>query len=360
MRSNSRIKLCLAGVVSVLVVFIWVLTVCCAGRLQAEQAVKPADRKPNVNSLCYVCHLDLQTEEITTVHLENDVTCDECHGPSVPHMDDEMLMTKPDRLFGRAEVEPMCKTCHDPCEAHMDAAAMEAFRKKWFGRTRPNGRAITAESVCTDCHGTHNIVKQMGSRDEKERADEWVAAFNGRNLAGWRTSGGASWAVKRGCIVATTGPKGQSGDLWTKAMYEDYRLSVTFRATWPIHAGIWLRAAEPERGPRVEVFESHKASAFTGSVWVPGKGVALANLREELVDREGWNTISVEIRGNRVGVWLNGEEVGAVRIIGPVRGRIGLHIERGAASKAGELCVREVLVQRLGEPAEKMSKASQN
>jgi len=353
-RSNITSNLFLKWQVFVLIASVGIFVVCFADEQRDE---KPAHNKSNlnVNSLCYVCHLDLQTEEITTIHLTQGVTCDKCHGPSTRHMHDEMLMTKPDLLFGREEVDQMCNRCH---QSHKNPQAVEAFRNKWFGRTRPNGRAITAESVCTDCHGTHNIVKQMGTRSQKEQPAEWVALFNGRNLDNWQSSGTASWTVRSGQLIATPGPNGQGGDLWTKTVYEDYLLAVTFRATWPIHAGIWLHTTGPDRGPRVEIFdppEAGKPAAFTGSVVVPGKGLALANFREDLADRQGWNTISVKVRGDRIGVWLNGEEVGAVRTNGPAKGKIGLHLEGHPAYKTAELCVREVLLQQLDESAAKVS-----
>jgi len=296
--------------------------------------------------------------------LEVGVTCDECHGQSVEHLQDEMLMTKPDLLFGRSEVGKMCSnpTCHKPggeryvygFEDHMDTAAVKAFHKKWLGRIRPNGRVITSKSICTDCHGTHNIVTNIGTQSKEKQPGEWIAVFNGRDLSGWRPSGGASWTIKRGRIIATIGPKDKGGDLWTETLYEDYLLAVTFRAEWPIHAGIWLRSTDSDDGPRVEILNRSKPPIFTGSVWVSGKGPALVNLREELVDRQGWNTISVEVRGDRFQVWLNGEEVGVVYIPGPEKGRIGLHIEKHPMSKGAELCVREVLVQRLSKSVEKV------
>ena len=356
MHSNRLTNLCLAAAILICLGFVCVLAVSFAGESQAE--------KPNDNSKCYVCHRSLKTEDITTVHLEAGITCDECHGQSVEHLQDEMLMTKPDLLFGRLEVDKMCSnpTCHRPggeryvygFKDHIDTAAVKAFHKKWLGRIRPNGRAITAKSICTDCHGTHNIVTKTGTQSKEKQPGEWIAVFNGQDLSGWRPSGGASWTVKRGRIIATIGPKGKGGDLWTEALYEDYLLAVTFRAEWPIHAGIWLRSTDSDDSPRVEIFERSKPTAFTGSVWVSDKGPALVNLREDLVDREGWNTISVEVRGDRFHVWLNGQEVGVVRIPEPAKGRIGLHIEKHAQSKKAELCVREVLVQRLSKSVEKV------
>jgi len=85
---------------------------------------------------------------------------------------------------------------------------------------------------------------------------------------------------------------------------------------------------------------------------VPGKRLALVNLRQDLLNRESWNTISVKLQGNRIQVWLNGQEIGAIRTGGLTKGQIGLHLEKYPACKAGELHIREVLIQRLTEPEE--------
>ncbi|MDH4241958.1 MAG: DUF1080 domain-containing protein, partial [Phycisphaerae bacterium] len=293
MRSNIRTDLPLVWGGLLLVAFVCVLAVCFAD----EQTEKTDGEKAGGNSKCYVCHPGLKTEDITTIHLSMGITCDECHGPSIEHMHDEMLMTKPDLLFGRSEVRNMCSnpTCHKPGgdrqiydrQDHKDQAAVKAFHEKWLNRVRPNGRFITLKAVCTDCHGTHNIVKDLEAESEEMK---WITAFNGRDLTGFKSTGAASWSVNRSQLIGAPGANGKGGTLWTDAVYEDYLLTVTFRATWPFHAGIWLRGTASERGPRIEIFENRQASAFTGSVWVPGKGLALVNLREDLIDTESWNT----------------------------------------------------------------------
>jgi len=343
----------LAAALPTLMFFACAFAVCLA---QDRQEEKTAGEKPASvsNSLCHVCHYDLQTEEITTDHLAQGIGCVICHGASSHHMHDEMLMTKPDILYGRTEVEPMCKGCH---VAHKDPNSVAAFRRGWAGRTRPNGRAVTDESICTDCHGTHNIIKKMANESDKDHTAEWTPLFNGQNLDNWRTSGGASWTVKRGAIVGTADQNGGGGELWTSDVHADYLLAVTFRTTWPIHAGIWLR--DPN-GPRIEIFQNNKPEAFTGSVSVRKRELVLVNLRQDVFDPEAWNTISVKVQGDRIAVWLNGEEIGAVRVKGAGRGRIGLHLEGGAADKAAELRVREVLIQRLEESREKATTTSGN
>jgi hypothetical protein len=232
-----------------------------------------------------------------------------------------------------------------------DTKTVEDFIKSWRGRIRPNGRAVTKDSVCTDCHGTHNITKATEQQAEDEQTVQWEAVFNGSDLDGWQSLGDVFWAVKRGRIVATPGTSGKAGVLWTKTEYEDYLMAVTFRAEWPIHAGIWLRGTgteqSKEKGARIEIFESGKPLAFTGSVSVKGKGLALANLRDDLLDKEGWNTLSAKVQGDRIQVWLNAEEIGVVRASGPVKGKIGLYIEGKTTSRPTEFQVREIQIQRL-------------
>jgi hypothetical protein len=349
---NKRTNFYLAGGIIIFAAFVCAFTVGFARESQAE--------KQDGNSKCYVCHPDLKTEELTVSHLDMDVTCDECHGLSTEHMHDEMLMTQPDLLFGRSEVCKMCSdpSCHKPGDersvyglADHDLKAVEEFIESWRGRIRPNGRAVTKESICTDCHGTHNVTKATEKQTGNEQAVEWAAVFNGSDLTGWQSSGDVSWTVKRGRVIAAPGANGKGGVLWTKDEYEDYLMAVTFQAAWPIHAGIWLRGKgqeqEIEKGARIEIFDSSKPVAFTGSVSIKGKGLALANLRDDLIDKEGWNTLSAKVQGDRIQVWLNAEEIGVVRAAGPAKGKIGLYIEGKPSSRSTELQVREVQIQRL-------------
>ncbi|MGD8239569.1 MAG: cytochrome c3 family protein [Armatimonadota bacterium] len=110
----------------------------------------------NDNFLCFVCHIDFDGEELTAQHARHGVTCASCHGECAAHMADEMSATKPDLLYGRTEVEPLCRKCHGK---HNSPDAVEEFRTQWEGKHRPNGRSVTDDSPCTDCHGKHVILK---------------------------------------------------------------------------------------------------------------------------------------------------------------------------------------------------------
>ncbi len=309
-------------------------------RAPAAESEPPKPASPAAdNGLCYVCHLTMQTDEITVKHLAEEITCAKCHGKSDEHMHDEMLMTKPDRLFGRKQVEAMCVECHDDPHAAKQAE-VKAFLEEWHGRDRPNGRAVTATSICTDCHGTHVVARQTLAKQAE--AAGWVSLLNGRDLTGWKASPDDGWKVDRGRIAAQVRAPVAAAELWSEDVYADFLLAVTFRRQGQAKAGIWLRGQPAAPGLRVEIVAGGKPP-LTGSVSVSGQVLALVNLREDLLDDEGWNTLAIEARGGRITVRLNDAEIGAVVHDGPAEGRLGLHAEGH-----GEFVVREILVQRLG------------
>jgi formate-dependent nitrite reductase cytochrome c552 subunit len=121
--------------------------------------VADASTLPKDNGLCLICHLDFAYDPLAGDHLKAGISCAHCHGTSYEHMSDETLMTSPDILHGRKEVDRFCGKCHDhPHRNKLDAVV--GFRKQWTDKKRENGRGVSAESVCTDCHGLHTIARR--------------------------------------------------------------------------------------------------------------------------------------------------------------------------------------------------------
>jgi hypothetical protein len=268
-------------------------------------------------------------------------------------MQDEMQVTKPDRLFGRGEVNDMCSACHD---GHTDPNKVEAFRAEWLGKTRPNGRVITKTSICTDCHGTHNYIVE--SRPSAATESAWLSLFNRRDLTGWKTSDAAGWSVKSARLTAVPEPSRKRACLVTESEYADFQLSITFRANWPVQAWVSLRQAKDTGGPFVTIGDSGLAPARPGSIWLSEKALALANLRENTVDRLAWNTLLIEARQNQYCTWLNGEEIGRVRMDGPAQGKIAVHLAAHAGNKESWLQVSEIQIKRLEKLVEKSSEST--
>jgi len=127
-----------------------------AFRLLSPKSVSlPASASMTNNSLCLVCHVNFAENDSITHHISQGITCAHCHGRSIEHMNDESMMTSPDILYGRSEVQAMCKQCHQ--QSHKNPKAVEVFLNKWAGQKRENGRNVTEDSICTDCHGRHTI-----------------------------------------------------------------------------------------------------------------------------------------------------------------------------------------------------------
>ena len=122
---------------------------------QAESVLFDAGGQTD-NSFCMVCHADFDDEPIAAEHLEAEIVCASCHGSSEDHGGDEANVITPDVAFGRSEIVPFCKSCHPE---HKTGEDYDAFVKKWNGKRRPNGRMVLDNSVCTDCHGNHAILK---------------------------------------------------------------------------------------------------------------------------------------------------------------------------------------------------------
>jgi hypothetical protein len=115
-----------------------------------------AAQRTGENAECLICHMDFKDEELSVKHDEVGIGCISCHGHSLAHGDDELNIAPPDKLYGRVEIVPFCKGCHP---THVEGKAYDDFLEKWHSRRRPNGRMILDDSVCTDCHGNHAVLR---------------------------------------------------------------------------------------------------------------------------------------------------------------------------------------------------------
>ena len=131
-------------------------------------APKPAAAKPDdsaeeddpvfVNANCCVCHQTFVKEEICRVHLQEKITCVNCHGVSAGHVNDENIgATKPDIVYRRDQVDAMCAKCH----TEHDVAARQVIAR-FLERKLQQSPAI-----CTDCHGKHRIDRSAEELQKK-------------------------------------------------------------------------------------------------------------------------------------------------------------------------------------------------
>ncbi len=127
----------------------------------------------------------------------------------------------------------------------------------------------------------------------------FTALFNGQDLDGWKTDGDAAshWTVTDG--VLRYDGKGQS--LVTAADFGDFELLVDWKIGPAGDSGIYLRGK-----PQVQIWD--RPDIGSGGLYNnklgPSKPLVVA---DNPVGQ--WNTMRIEMRGERVTVHLNGQKV---------------------------------------------------
>jgi len=175
----------------------------------------------------------------------------------------------------------------------------------------------------------------------------FVKLFNGRDLTGWETSGGARWVVEDGLLVGTQGENNAPGDLFTTDTYRDFLVTVTYRVEWPCNSGLWFRYQSPRKAYQADILEYKNPVCYSGTLYCPGKMFLAMNEDKTLVDREGWNTIKVRAEGDHIQTWINGHKVADVHDDTTDSGRIGFQVHPGEQFGPMKIVVRELLLKPL-------------
>jgi hypothetical protein len=171
--------------------------------------------------------------------------------------------------------------------------------------------------------------------------------FNGKDLAGFKATGGAKWSVENGTIVGTQGENNAPGDLLAEKTYNDFLLTVTYKVEWPCNSGVWFRYQSPDKAYQADILEYKKPECYSGTLYCPGKMFLAMNTDKTLVNREGWNTISVRAEGNHIRIWINNHQVADVRDESTDSGHIGFQIHAGDQLSPNKIIIREVLLKPL-------------
>jgi hypothetical protein len=171
--------------------------------------------------------------------------------------------------------------------------------------------------------------------------------FNGRDLTGWKATGRAKWVVKDRTIVGTQGENNAPGDLLTENTYKDFLLTVTYKVEWPCNSGVWFRYQSPGKAYQADILEYENPECYSGTLYCPGKMFLAMNTDKTLVNRDGWNTISVRAEGNHLQIWINSRQVADVRDDTTDSGHIGFQIHAGDRLSPNKIIIPEVLLKPL-------------
>ena len=162
--------------------------------------------------------------------------------------------------------------------------------------------------------------------------------FNGENLDGWIVHGTEKWYVENSELICESGPDKAYGYLSTDKNYVDFILTLDFKQEADGNSGVFFRST----------FEGTKVTGWQVEVAPPGKhtgGIYESYGRGWLIQPEvekdkalkmgDWNTMKIQVFGNSVKTWLNGEEMITLNDekIGQGKGAIALQIHDGGGIK---------------------------
>ena len=149
----------------------------------------------------------------------------------------------------------------------------------------------------------------MGKPAAKADKEGFVPLFNGKDLAGWKADDAAKehWNVENGIIKYD----GKNKVLWTQAEFADFVLKVDWRLPAKGDSGIYLRGSSKAQ---CNIWVNPLGS---GEVWGyrtdknQPEEVRKACTPKKAADKPvgRWNTFVITMKGDRLTVVLNGEEV---------------------------------------------------
>jgi HEAT repeat protein len=176
----------------------------------------------------------------------------------------------------------------------------------------------------------------------EEKADGFVALFNGRNLDNW--VGNKESYVAEGAMIVVKPNSGSGGNLYTEKEYADFIFRFEFQLTPGANNGIGIRAPLTGDAAYVgmelqildntaPVYANLQPYQYHGSVYgvIPAK-------REYLKPVGEWNYEEVVVKGTQVKVILNGTAIVDGDIAGPRdNGSVDHNDHPGLKNKTGHI-----------------------
>lgn len=205
---------------------------------------------------------------------------------------------------------------------------------------------IELQAHGTDLAFRDLYVREISDRDfnltPEEKADGFVALFNGKNLDGW--VGNKQSYVAENAMIVIKPENGSGGNLYTEKEYSNFIFRFEFQLTPSANNGIGIRA--PLEGDAAyvgmeiqvldntaEVYAKLQPYQYHGSVYgvIPAK-------RDYLKPVGEWNYEEIIANGTRIKVTLNGTVIVDGDIAGPAdKGTMDHNDHPGLKNKTGHI-----------------------
>ncbi len=118
---------------------------------------------PNENS-CVVCHNDTWDEVKSSVHAQNEILCQKCHGGDPTKQDQAAAKAPETGYIGIPDKQKIALVCGE-CHADVETMNFYGTRTDQLARykTSIHGKKLFLENnkhvaVCSDCHGYHDVL----------------------------------------------------------------------------------------------------------------------------------------------------------------------------------------------------------
>lgn len=189
------------------------------------------------------------------------------------------------------------------------------------GRTvRWRNIRIKTEGVASELTPAGDAIAErnhiLNSISPREAAEGWSLLFNGRDLEGWKSLSGRGmskgWGVENGELVIHA--KSGAGDIITDRMYGSFDLKVDFRITKGANSGIkYFINSNGSVGCEYQILddENHPDAklGFNGNRRLGSLYDLIPAAGWQYVDKYGWNTARIVVRGDKVEHWINGHKI---------------------------------------------------
>lgn len=158
--------------------------------------------------------------------------------------------------------------------------------------------------------------------------DGWLSLFDGKTLFGWSAVTKADWKVENGEIRVS---QGERGLLRTTSQFDDFEMTIEFKAAEQTNSGIFLRTSPEPKNVLRDCYELNIADP-RGHDFPTGSVVERAKCNLDVTPNQ-WHHFRILADGAKIKVWLDDEK--ACEFIDPDpigRGYIGLQLNSGAVA----------------------------
>lgn len=166
--------------------------------------------------------------------------------------------------------------------------------------------------------------------------ENWMQAFNGQNLSGWRVAyGKATYQVQNGMIVGTCVKDSPNSFLALKDEYGDFILELEVKIDAGINSGIQFRSLQKPEDGRVYGYQmevDHRPERnWSGGIYDEARRGWLypvdLNPAAKRAYRWGeWNQYRIECIGTTIRTWVNDIPVSYLVDDASLKGLIGLQV----------------------------------